>query len=618
MGFIVMEPADTPPMSGSNAMCVATVLLETGIVPMEEPHTRFVLQAPGGLVAAGAACRDGRAEPVTIRNVPSFADRLDAPLEVEGLGTLSVDTDYGGDSFVMVDARALGPRIAASASEALPRHHPDQAGRRHISFAVFCGPLREGPHGREMVNACAIRPGRIDRSPTGTALSAHLARLAARGLMDVGEKLSTLSIVGSRFLGRIEERTDVAGRPAVVRSVTGRAHITSTHVHTLDSGRPVPSRDPSRRHVAGLRRRFRSHRVPHPAIKRPDNTGRGEVMALSRRTFAAAASALALAAGLAVGGAARAADEINVGILRLTSHSPSIIAKGKGYFADEGLSVTFVPFQAAQPMAVAIASGDIDFGMTAISAGLVSLADKGAVKVIGGALSETDDAEGQKILASRAAHEAGLTSPAALAGRRFGVTTAGSSFHYMAHKIADGEGIDRDAIRIVPLQKVPAVIASLKSGQIDAWSIVPNIANALSGGPDVVEIGTVADYVPGYQVTTVFTSSANVADRRELVERFLAALSRGIDDYNAALVDRTMSEEETAEIVAMVHQYVYADQPLDKADPRIRAFAMRINPGAALNVGSVADQFEWFRSEGLVPESATLDDLLDTSFVATN
>ena len=107
-GWIIMEPADTPPMSGSNSICVATVLLETGIVPMQEPETRLTLEAPGGLVEITASCRGGKAERIEVRNVPAFADRLDAALEVPGMGTLRVDTAYGGDSFVIVDAEALG------------------------------------------------------------------------------------------------------------------------------------------------------------------------------------------------------------------------------------------------------------------------------------------------------------------------------------------------------------------------------------------------------------------------------------------------------------------------------------------------------------------------------
>ena len=107
-GWIIMEPADTPPMSGSNAICVATVLLETGIVPMQEPQTKLVLEAPGGIVEITAMCREGKAERISVRNVPSFADRLDAVIEVAGIGTLTVDTAYGGDSFVIADARGSG------------------------------------------------------------------------------------------------------------------------------------------------------------------------------------------------------------------------------------------------------------------------------------------------------------------------------------------------------------------------------------------------------------------------------------------------------------------------------------------------------------------------------
>ncbi|WP_157014603.1 ABC transporter substrate-binding protein [Mesorhizobium xinjiangense] len=343
------------------------------------------------------------------------------------------------------------------------------------------------------------------------------------------------------------------------------------------------------------------------------------MFSITRRRLGGLALSGALAAGTMMSGTvmASAADTINVGLLSLTSHSPSIIAEARGYFADQDLDVEFVSFQAAQPMAVAIASGDVDFGVTAISGGLVSLAEKGVIKIIGGALQEYPDIDGQKILVSKAAHDDGVTTPADLKGRTYGITTTGSSFHYMAHKIADKEGFDRAELHLKPMQKVPAVIASLKSGQIDAWSIVPNIAGALTKGGEVVEIGKVADYIDNYQVTTVFTSTANAGDKPDLVKRFLAGFAKGVDDYNAALVDKTMSEEETAEIVAMIHEYVYADQPLEKADPRIRAGAMRINANAKLNLESVRDQLEWFKSEGLVPETASMDNLVDASFVET-
>ncbi|KZK83544.1 putative aliphatic sulfonates-binding protein precursor [Pseudovibrio sp. Ad13] len=314
---------------------------------------------------------------------------------------------------------------------------------------------------------------------------------------------------------------------------------------------------------------------------------------------------------------ATAAEKITVGALRFTSHAANFVAFEKGYFNEAGLEVEFKFFQAAQPMALAIASGDVDFGLTAISGGLISLADKGAVKVIGGALQEEAGIDGQMILASKAAFDAGLKTPADLKGKSFGVTTAGSSFHYMAHKIADKEGFDRKDIKIRPLQKVGAVIGALKSGQIDAWSIVPHIAKGLAKSPQVEMIGKVSDYVPNYQVTTVFTSAKNINSNPELVKTFLGAYSKGAADFNAALVDKSAGDAAAEEMVKLIHKYVYADRPYEKAAPSIRNGAMRLNEGAALNMASVEDQLNWFKSEKLVPAGVTLDKLVDVKFVET-
>ena len=306
--------------------------------------------------------------------------------------------------------------------------------------------------------------------------------------------------------------------------------------------------------------------------------------------------------------------KVTVGALRFTSHSGSFVAVERGYFAEAGLDVELKFFQAAQPMAVAIASGDVDYAVTAISGGLISLADKGAIKVIGGALSEEPGIDGQKILASDAAYQAGLTSPAALDGKSFGMTTAGSSFPYMGSKIAAKEGV---TVNFKPLQKVGAVIGALKSGQIDAWSIVPHIAKPLAGSGAVHIIGDVSDYLPDYQVTTVFTSAKNAADERDMTQAFLNGYAKGVDDYAAAMIDRTGGDAGEAEMVDLIHKYVYTDRPREKAAPSIINGTMRLNKGAALNVASVRDQLEWFQSEGLVDSAITLDTLLDTSYVET-
>ena len=309
-----------------------------------------------------------------------------------------------------------------------------------------------------------------------------------------------------------------------------------------------------------------------------------------------------------------AGTKLKVGALRFTSHAASFVAFERGYFADEGLDVEFEFFQAAQPMAVAIASGDVDYAVTAISGGLISLAEKGAAKVIGGALSEEEGIDGQKILASVAAFEAGLTSPAMLDGKSYGITQPGSSFHYMGSKIAAKEGVK---VSFKPLNKVGAIIGALKSGQIDAWSIVPHIAKGLAGAGKVKIIGNVSDYIPNYQVTTVFTSAKNAADERAKTEAFLRAFSKGADDFNAALVDKTAGDEAATEMVNLIHKYVYADKPVEKAGKSIRNGAMRINAGAALNKASVMDQLDWFKSEGMIKDSVTYETLVDDSYVKT-
>lgn len=306
--------------------------------------------------------------------------------------------------------------------------------------------------------------------------------------------------------------------------------------------------------------------------------------------------------------------KLKVGALRFTSHAASFVALERGYFAEEGLDVEFEFFQAAQPMAVAIASGDADYAVTAISGGLVSLAEKGAAKVIGGALSEEPGIDGQLILASNAAFDAGLIDPSKLDGKSFGMTQPGSSFHYMGAKIAAAE---KASMSFKPLNKVGAIIGALKSGQIDAWTIVPHIAKALIGGGAVKEIGKVSDYLPNYQVTTVFTSAANAANERAKTEAFLRAFSRGADDFNAALVDKTAGDDAAMEMVNLVHKYVYADKPIEKAEKSIRNGAMRINSGAALNKTSVSDQLNWYKAEGMVKDSVTYETLVDDSYVKT-
>lgn len=254
-GWIVMEPADTPPMSGSNSMCVSTVLLDTGIIPMQEPVTRMVLEAPGGLVEVEAECRDGKAERIHVRNVPSFADKLGAHVEVAGVGTVTVDTAYGGDSFVLVDARALGLELAPdqardiarigvkvteAANEQLGFLHPANDWS-HISFCQMTDPVVEKDGVLWGRNAVAIRPGKIDRSPCGTGCSARMAVLHARGLMKAGDRFVGTSLLGTEFHCRLDHEVEVGGRQGISPIISGRAWIIGTKQLMVDPSDPFPA-----------------------------------------------------------------------------------------------------------------------------------------------------------------------------------------------------------------------------------------------------------------------------------------------------------------------------------------------------------------------------------------
>jgi proline racemase len=264
-GFVIMEQTDYPPMSGSNTICVTTVLLETGMLPMREPVTELVLEAPAGLIRVTAQCANGKVKSVTFQNVPAFAVHLDAQLEVPELGTLTVDVAYGGMFYVIADAAALGLRltpdegrqivrvgemIKAAAREQLPVSHPDHAGIDNYSVAQLSGPAH-GP-GADMRNAVVIstgafdwsRPdtwtGVLDRSACGTGTCARMATLHARGRLEIGRPFRHEGILGTAFTGCLVEETHVGAYAAVVPTLTGSAWITSISQYVLDAEDPFP------------------------------------------------------------------------------------------------------------------------------------------------------------------------------------------------------------------------------------------------------------------------------------------------------------------------------------------------------------------------------------------
>jgi proline racemase len=252
-GLIFIEVSGCLPMCGHGTMGAATVLVESGMVEVSEPETVVRLDTPAGLVEARVAVRDGRARSVTLRNVPSFLLARDGTVEVEGLGAVGYDMAFGGNFYAILPAASVGLEVDPSRAGELiaaglaimaavndvdaPVHPADPriAGCRHV---VFHAPGGEGADAR---NATAIHPGWLDRSPCGTGTSARMAQLAARGELELGEAFVNESVIGTRFAGRLVERADVAGQPAWIPEITGRAWITGTGEYLLDAEDPFPA-----------------------------------------------------------------------------------------------------------------------------------------------------------------------------------------------------------------------------------------------------------------------------------------------------------------------------------------------------------------------------------------
>jgi proline racemase len=252
-GYIIMEPTEYPAMSGSNTMCVATVLLETGMVEMHEPETLLRLEAPAGVVEVRATCRDGKCESVELTNVPCFAAHLDAPLEVDGIGTITVHVAFGGMWYAIADARELGfaleppeardlciagEQIRVAAREQLPCVHPENDGIAGVSIVQIAEPWQGV--GKTSKNAVVIAPGRLDRSATGTGLSARMAVLHAKGEMRVGDAMTHASVLGTTFDGRIVAESSVGGTTAIVPAIRGSAWITGITQVFVDPTDPFP------------------------------------------------------------------------------------------------------------------------------------------------------------------------------------------------------------------------------------------------------------------------------------------------------------------------------------------------------------------------------------------
>lgn len=251
-GVLYIEVSGCLPMCGHGTIGVCTVLVETGMVEVTEPVTTIRLDTPAGLVIADVAVKDGQAENVTITNVPSFLERQDAKVEVPGLGLVNYDLAFGGNFYAIVELEELGLPFDRARKDDLLRAglqimdainatdepvHPERPDIRRCHHVYLKAPGSTAQHSR---HAMAIHPGWFDRSPCGTGTSARMAQLHARGELALDTDFINESFIGSRFIGRLIEETEVGGRPAVIPTITGRAWITGTAQYFLDPTDPFP------------------------------------------------------------------------------------------------------------------------------------------------------------------------------------------------------------------------------------------------------------------------------------------------------------------------------------------------------------------------------------------
>ena len=312
---------------------------------------------------------------------------------------------------------------------------------------------------------------------------------------------------------------------------------------------------------------------------------------------------------------ARAADAVSVAALHFVSSAPIFIAKDKGYFAAEGLDVEIKFFDAAQPIAVAVAAGDADFGITGLTAGFYNLAAKGVLKIIAAQSREEPGYDFVAYIVSNKAWDAGFRSVTQYPGKSVGITQVGSTFHYNMGMLAEKLGFPLSAVALKPLQSIPNVVAALKGNQVDSVLLPNNIALGLVAQHAGHIIGYVWQETP-WQLGALFTSAKNVAKRRDLVQRFVRAYQKACADYAAAFLQRDASGKrvfgaKADALIPIIQKYV---QPRPSR-AQVLASVSYIDPKARLEVGDIYRQVAWYQKMGMVDRSAKTATMLDLGFI---
>jgi NitT/TauT family transport system substrate-binding protein len=300
------------------------------------------------------------------------------------------------------------------------------------------------------------------------------------------------------------------------------------------------------------------------------------------------------------------AENVKIGLLKTTASGPIFIADAKGYFAAEGITAELVYFESGQPISVAVASGDIDFGSVGFTGGFYSLASQGILKIVSAGVSEVRGRHNQAFVASNKAWDAGLRSLKDMPGHSFALTQIGSPIHYALGLVAQKYGFDLSTVRLLPLQSIPATVAAVSSGQADATGLTGSLSTTELAKGDAKLLAYVGDEVP-FQLSSVFVASKTADQRGDMVRHVLNALRKADRDYHDAL----NADAKTPQTDAILDILAHATGQTPEAAARGLPY---MDPEGRLNIADVLRQYAWYRSQGMV-KGPDNPDFIDKRYV---
>jgi NitT/TauT family transport system substrate-binding protein len=344
------------------------------------------------------------------------------------------------------------------------------------------------------------------------------------------------------------------------------------------------------------------------------STARMVLRRQSRRADRVCAILLAVVTALLATPLSLRAETVKVGIVKSTMVGDLRIAAERGYFAAEGLSVDVVDFESAQPVAVAAASGDIDFGSVGLTGGFYSLAAQGVLKIVSSSTRDVPGYHTGAYLVSNGAFGSGLTHFKAWAGKKIAITQVGSPYHYSLALLADKYGIDLKGLQLLPLQSVPNEVSAIIGNKADAALIPVPVALPVANRGDAHLLGFTGDEAP-WQFSVLFASAKTATTRAEMVERFLRALHRGGRDYHEAF-SGPQEERRDGPTAAAIETLLAKSsaQPIEQ----VKISISYIDPTGKLDMQDLARQIAWYHAQGMLKNSFSADDIIDSRFVSAS